>query len=71
MPVFLKAQFSLNMGLLYPKAAKKEFKQAIKYIEKSKEHLKYEPDGSFGFQLNQGCNSSLQQLRDFVNRMTI
>ena len=71
MPVFLKAQVSLNMGLMYPKAAKKEFNKAIKYIEKSKEHLTFEPDGSFGFQLNHGCSTSLQQLRDFVNRMTI
>ena len=71
MPIFLKAQISLNMGLVFPKVAKKEFKQAIKYIEKSAEHLKYEPEGSFGFQLNCGTSSSVEQLKNFVSRMTI
>ena len=71
MPIFLKAQFSLNLGLIYPKDAKKEFKHAIKYIEKSKERLKFEPEGSWGFQLNCGTDQSLQQLRDFVSRMSI
>ena len=71
MPIFLKAQFSLNMGLIFPKEAKKDFKEAIRCVEKSSEHLKFEPEGSFGFQLNYGSTASIQQLTDFVNRMSI
>ena len=71
MPIFLKAQISLSMGLVFPKDAKKEFKQAIKYIEKSSEHLKYEPEGSFGFQLNESTDASVEQLKNFVSRLTI
>ena len=69
MPIFLKAQFGLNTGKIGPKEALKSFHQSLKYLEESLEHLKFECEGSFGYQMKIGAQDSHQQLKSFIEQI--
>ena len=69
MPIFLKAQLNLNMGLIDGNRAKKEFQKSLDCIQKSMRHLKYNSQGSFGNQLFKGAQDTVRQLNSFISNL--
>ena len=71
MPIFLKAQLNLNLGLIDVEQAKKEFQKSINCIEESMRHLKFNSQGSFGNQLFVGAHDTLRQLKSYMENPLI
>lgn len=66
MPLIVKAQTELTSGKIEESKARKQFKKALKHLEASLEHLKYEPQGSFENQLFVAGRESLGQLKNLL-----
>lgn len=66
MPLIVKAQIEMQSGKIDEAKARKQFKKALKHLEKTLHHLKYEPDGSFENQLFVAGRESLGQLKNLL-----
>lgn len=69
LPIFVRAQVNLTMGLMGTEEAVEEFKKSLECIEKSLGHLKYECEGTFGYNLRIGAEDSYQQLKHLVQQI--
>ena len=51
--------------------AKKDFKQAVKYLKDSLDILKHEPDGTFEKNVYYGAKDSVEPIKNFIKSLWI
>lgn len=69
LPLFIRAQVGLSMGTMDISEALEAFKESLQCLEKSMQHLKFEVEGSFGYELKLGAEDSHQQLQNVIQQV--
>ena len=69
LPIFLRAQVKMSMGIIDASEALPAFKESLDCLKKSLEHMRFEREGSFGFDLKNGAEQAHGQLKAFIQQL--